>query len=225
MKRIKTMGLALVAIMAIGVVLAGSASASTILTFRDSSGPLANGTEIKASSSNLVTVTTSGTLECENSIISATTTNNKSSKLLSLSEKDEEFGNFLEIPGACKTSIGAPVEIVTSKFPWKLEFKASGAAGTNYVKSGVTKGKVTFTSEFLVPELGAKNKCEFEAAKITSSFNAGAPGKPVPLAFTTTNQIFKLNAKFPNTASICPKEGKLSGNWTVSDAVGTVEVE
>jgi len=227
MKRIKIMGLALVAIMAIGVVLAGSASASTKITMKDPLGGLASGATIAAHSTNLVTVTTAGTLECENSLITGTlsTSGVNESTIKANSSSDEENGTFLGIPGACKTSIGAPVEIVTSKFPWLLEFKASGSAGTNEVKSEVSKGKVTFTSEFLVPELGEKNKCEFEAGKIISSFNAGSPGSPVPLEFTTTNQLFKLNKTYPNTAAICPKEGHLSGTWTVSDSNGGITVE
>ncbi len=47
----------------------------------------------------------------------------------------------------------------------------------------------------------------------------------MPLVFTTTNQLFKLNKKAAGTAAICPPEGKLSGEWNVTDANGAVPVE
>ena len=61
MKRMRIMGLSLVAVFALAAVFAGSASAKTqVLTLKTSSGPLAPGDEINAESSDLMFITTSG---------------------------------------------------------------------------------------------------------------------------------------------------------------------
>jgi len=210
-KRIKIMGLALVAVFAMSAVAVSSASAKTVLTLRAGGTPLAAGTHIVAVSHNLVTVTAAGNLECETDELEEVVLNNESTKDKGTSETgmSRNFGTYLGIPGACKTSAAGPAMITTSNYPWPEE---ATTKGTN-----VTKGtkKITFTSEFLALE-GPNNKCTFEDAKITSTFKPGAHGSPTPLEFTTTNAKFKLNSKAPGTAPICPKEGLLSGNWTVT---------
>src|SRR5450631_3478578 len=192
MKRIKIMGLALVAILAMSALVASTASAkeSKNLVLKDPSGIIPAGKTITASSTNLVTVTAAGTLECEHAELPTVLTNNSSTKDLGKSTEDLNYGNYLEIPGACKTSSAGPAIITTSAFPWSAEFANKGGKGAETEKG--TK-KVTFTSTFL--GLAPPNKCTFEAAKISSTFAIGKEGSPVPLAFTTTNQIFKLNKK------------------------------
>jgi hypothetical protein len=219
MQRIKIMGLALVAVLAMSALVASSASAkeSKNVVLKDKVGLIAAGTVITATSHNLITTTAAGNLECETAELPVTLTNNNATKVLGTSTTDLNYGNYLGIEGACKTSAAGPAIITTSAFPWSASFTNKGVETEKGTK------KVTFTSTFL--GLAPPNKCTFEAAKLLSKFAIGKEGKPVPLAFTTTSQVFKLNKKAPGTAAICPPEGKLGGEWTVTDPNGAVSVE
>ncbi len=225
MKRFKIMGLATVAVLASAMALAGTASAATLVKFIDPKGEVPVGTVITATSHNLTTTTSAGILECETDELPGTLENNNASKVHAVSNASLNYGNFEEAlvgPGACKTSVGIPVFIETSEFPWPNEFKVAKGVGAAETKG--TK-KVAFTSTYAYPPLGENNKCEFEASSIKSKFAAGTPGHPVPVELETENGKFKLNKKLPHTASICPKEGLLNGDWTEADANGTVEEE
>ena len=220
MQRIKIMGLALVAILAMTALVASTASAkeSKNLVLKDPSGVIPAGTVVTASSTDLVTVTAAGNLECEDAALPTKITSNSAAKDLGTSSEDLNYGDYLGIEGACKTSAAGPAIITTSDFPWSASFSDKGAEE----EKGTSK--VTFTSTFLALE-GPKNKCTFEASKIKSTFPVGKEGHPVNLEFTTTNQTFKLNSKAPDTAAICPKTGLLSGNWNVTDTNGQVTNE
>jgi hypothetical protein len=223
MQRIKIMGLALVAVLAMSAMVASTASAkapkeSKLLVLKDPSGVIPNGTLVTATSTNLVTVTSAGNLECEHAELPTKITTNSAVKDLGTSSEDLNYGDYLGIEGACKTSAAGPAIITTSAFPWPSSFSDKGAQEEKGTK------KVTFTSTFLALE-GPKNKCTFEAAKLKSTFPVGKAGHPVNLEFVTANQVFKLNKKAPDTAAICPTEGKLSGNWNVTDANGQVTNE
>jgi|ERR1035438_5563065 hypothetical protein len=220
MQRIKIMGLALVAVLAMSALVASTAFAkeSKDLIIKDPSGVVPTGTLITATSTNLTTVTAAGNLECEHNVLPSTLSINSAVKDKSSSSSESSFGDYLGIEGACKTSAAGPAIINTSEFPWPVEFSDKGTATVKGTK------KVAFTSTFLALE-GPKNKCTFEAAKIVSTFAVGKAGSPVPVEFTTTNQIFKLNKKAPDTAAICPPEGKLSGNWAVTDSNGQISDE
>ncbi len=220
MQRIKIMGLALVAILAMTALVASTASAkeSKNLVLKDPSGVIAAGATVTATSTNLTTVTAAGNLECENAALPTVIKTNSAAKDLGTSSEDLNYGDYLGIEGACKTSAAGPAIITTSDFPWSASFSDKGAEEEKGNK------KVVFTSTFLALE-GPKNKCTFEASKIKSTFPVGKEGHPVNLEFTTTNQSFKLNSKAPDTAAICPKTGLLSGNWNVTDANGQVTNE
>ena len=226
MKRFKLMGLAAFAVLAMSAVLVSSASAVNVV-LRDPTGIVPAGTVTTAASTNLTTVTAAGNLECEHNVLPATLANNNSSKVKATANEELSFGNYLGIEGACKTSAAGPAIIETKDFPWPVEYKYSGTLKTGevFVKGNpLGTKKIEFVTTFLAIE-GPKNKCTFAGGKILSKFPAGPAGKPVPLLFTTTNQIFKLNKKAPNTAAICPPEGKLSGEWTATDANGAISVE
>jgi hypothetical protein len=213
------MGLsAVAAVVACSGVLTSAAPAATVGIIRDPTGIVPTGTLITATSTDLTTVTAAGNLECEHNVLPSVLTVNSASKDKSISSEEKAFGDYLGIEGACKTSAAGPATISTSNFPWPMEFTTKGVATVKGTK------KVAFTSTFLALE-GPKNKCTFEAAKIVSTFPVGKAGSPVPVEFTTTNQVFKLNKKAPDTAAICPTEGKLSGNWAVTDANGVVSDE
>ena len=217
MKRIKMMGASVIAVAALSGLLASSAMAGAIGIIKDPTGVVPAGTVITAQSTNLTTVTAAGNLECEHNVLPSTLTVNNAAKDKSLSSEEKAFGSYLGIEGACKTSAAGPALIETKNFPWPMEFSTKGLATVKGTK------KVGFTSTFLA--LSPPNKCTFEASKIVSTFPVGAAGSPVPVVFTTTNQLFKLNKKAPGTASICPPTGQLSGTWNVTDANGVVTDE
>ncbi len=206
MRRIRIAGLCLVAVFALGA-MASSASAKTVLTLKTKKGALTSGSEVKAFSSNLVFKTAAGNLECsENTLTGALETNGAAKdkgKVTTETSKGKEAG------GLCKTSAFGPAEIVSSGFPWKIEFTTKGV-----VKLKGTK-KVTFTSTFP----GAGNaKCIFESSKVESKFNTSGP-----VTITTSKQVFKRAKK--GSAEICPEKGELSGEFNVTSGGETVEAE
>ena len=213
MKQIRTVGLWLAAMLAVGSALATGASASTVLIGRTAKGPLAKGAELKATSSNLKFVTSSGNLECSSNILTGTVTLNESAKDKGTITEESSTGK--EAEGDCKTTtVLGRAKIEAKGFPWPTEFTTKGA---NTVKG--TK-KVTFKSTF--PEAG-NIECIFESAKVSSKFTVGAHGKPVPVELTTSNQVFKRSKEGSNAA--CPKEGKLSGTFSTTSGGEVVESE
>jgi len=224
MKQVKTVSLCFAAALAIGAMFASTASAvvkppkeSKNLVIRDPAGVVPTGTTLNAATSNLVTVTAAGNLECEHGLLPVTLTTNSATKVLGTSTSDFNYGSYLGVEGACKTSAAGPAIITTSAFPWSAAFTNKGLETEKGTK------KVTFTSTFL--GLAPPNKCTFEAAKLTSTFTVGKEKAPVPLKFTTPSQLFKLNKKAAGTAPICPPSGTLSGEWTVTDVNGVVSTE
>jgi len=215
MNRMKMMGLCLVAVFAFAA-LATTASAKTVLDLSTSEGSLKAGDPVATFSSNLIFETSAGNLECEENELKGTLTINDAAKDKASVTAEESKGNYLEIPGACKTSATGPVIIVSSGFPWPVEFIKSGA--------GKVKGskKVTFDSTFLALE-GPNNHCTFEAATVKNTFNASTTKEPVTI--TTTKQKFKHNKKAPNQTALCPTEGVLSGTFNATSAGKTVETQ
>jgi hypothetical protein len=213
MKQIRTVGLLLMALLAIGAALASSASAKTVLIGRTAKGPLAKGAELKASSTNLKFVTSAGNLECTSNVLTGTVSVNEAAKDKGTITEESSTGN--EAEKDCKTTtVLGRTKIKAEGFPWPTEFTTKGV---NTVKG--TK-KVAFRSIF--PE-ASNVECIFESSKVTSSFTVGAHGKPVPAEITTTNQVFKLSKKGSNAA--CPKEGKLSGTFAITSNGEVVETE
>jgi hypothetical protein len=204
----RIMGLSLVAMFAVAAVFAGAASAKTVLTLKTAKGALAPGAELKAESSNLVFVTSSGNLECTSNILEGTVENNGAAKDKGSVTKESSTGE--EAGGLCKTTTGlGPASIESSGFPWPIEYTTKGTSSLKGSK------KVTFTSTF--PGAGGA-KCTYEAAKVASTFNTSGV-----ITQTTTNQVFKANKKTSNPA--CPKEGKLSGSFKLFSGDEAVEAE
>jgi hypothetical protein len=213
MRYIKTVGLLLMAALAVSAALAAGASAKTVLIGKTAKGPLVKGDELKASSANLKFVTSAGNLECTSNVLTGTVEVNESKKDKGKITEESSTGN--EAEKDCKTTtVLGRTKIEAKGFPWPAEFTTKGV---NTVKG--TK-KVAFRSIF--PEAG-NVECIFESSKVTSSFTVGAHGKPVPAEITTTNQVFKLSKKGSNAA--CPKEGKLSGTFAITSNGEVVETE
>ncbi len=210
MKRMRIMGLSLVAVFALSAVFAAGAFAkATPLTLKTAKGPLASGAAITASSSNLVFVTSTGNLECSSNILEGTLTNNGATKDKGSITAESSTGTEPEGKGTlCKTTTPfGPAVIEAKHLPWSVEFTNKGTA--------TVKGKkVAFTSVF--PGGGPGAECTYEAAKVNSTFTVGGP-----LTLTTTEQLFKKNKKLSN--SLCPETGKLSGTFSVTSGGETVE--
>jgi hypothetical protein len=170
MKRIKMLGMSVVAVLAFSGLLASSALAGAIGIIKDPAGVVPVGTLITAESTNLTTVIAAGNLECEHNVLPSALSVNSAAKDKSASSEGKAFGSYLGIEGACKTSSAGPATIETKNFPWPMEFTTKGVSTVKGTK------KVGFTSTFL--GLAPPNKCTFEASKIVSSFPVGPPANP-----------------------------------------------
>lgn len=206
MKRLSIVGL-LVAALCLMITGSALAKGATNLTLSTAKGPLAAGASVTASSSNLIFETSAGNLECSSNILEGTVGNNGSKKDKGSITKEESKGG--EAGGLCKTTtpFGA-AEISTSNLPWSDEFTSKGV---NEVKGK----KVSFTSTF--PGAGGV-KCTFEASKVKSTFKIGGA-----LKITTSKQKFKASKSLSNPQ--CPKEGTLSGEFSVTSGGETVTSE
>lgn len=194
--------------LALTLVAAASAGKPTDLTSKTAKGPLKAGQELKAESTNLVFTTSSGNLECTRNVITGTVQINNAKKDQGPITSESSTGpEELEgKPGACHTTTPLKQTIITvSNLPWTAVFTDKGV---NEVKAK----KVSFTSHF-----GGGIACTFEASKVKSTFNVGGP-----TIIETTKQKFKGN-KGNNPA--CPKEGTLSGKWSVTSEGEVVETE
>jgi len=215
MKRMRIMGLCLVVAFAVAAVFASGASAKKLF-LSTAAGELKAGDPLNTFSSNLIFETSAGNLECEeNELGGKLETNGGGSDKASVTEESSK-GNYLEIPGACKTSATGPVIIVSSGFPWPVQFKSNG--------TGKVKGtkKVTFDSTFLALE-GPNNHCTFEASKVAFSFTVTAVKAPVELK--TVKQTFKHAKKAPNQTALCPASGVLSGTFDAKKGKGGEVIE
>jgi hypothetical protein len=193
------------AVLAVSVSAAAGSSTPKNLTASTAKGPLVAGQEVKGVSTNLTFVTAAGNLECSSNVIVGTEKTNGAKTIEGTITEESSTG---EEPGhKCKTTtpLGA-AEIKATGFPWPTKFSYKGV---NEVKG--TK-KVSFTSVF-----SGGVTCTFEASKVKSTFTIGGPAR-----IHTNNQVFKTS-KTSNPA--CPKEGKLSGEWTLTSDGETVESE
>ena len=207
MKRISVLLIALFAVVAISALSVAGASAKekTVLKLSTAKGALAPGAKVKDFSSNLITETPEGNLECEESTIGWELKKNGATKDEGSATEDNEAGSYEGL--GCKTSLGA-AKITASGLPWPIKLSDKG--------SGEIKGnkKVVFTSEFLAG--AAKGvSCTLEASKVKFAFNTTGPVK-----LTVTKQKFKA-AK--NGNPLCPKEGHLSGEFNMTSEGEPVE--
>jgi hypothetical protein len=201
MKRMRMMGLCLIAVFAVS---ATSASAKSLTLSTAGKGVLTKGTTVTNFSSNLVFTTVAGNLECEEVTLSGPLGTNGEAKDKGEVTSSISQGNYLEIPGACKTSATGPVFVESSKLPWTSTFSLKGGE--------VAGKKITFTTTFLALE-PPNNKCTFEASK--SKFTYATPITTTPASNTliTTAQKFKHAKKAPNQSALCPAEGTLGGEF------------
>jgi hypothetical protein len=126
---------------------------------------------------------------------------------------------------SCPTTTPLGNAVVTAEdLPWKQSFTSKGksttvGAGSIDGLTGKPEG-VRFKAEF--PEGGGAS-CVWEAKKVKSSFVVGTPGLPVAVEPVTNEAKFKSVKAESNPA--CPKEGKLSSQFTTTVKGGPLESE
>jgi hypothetical protein len=213
MRSAKAVGIVVLALLAIGALMATTASAAKEkppLVLRTAKGVLKEKAEVKATSKNVVTTTTAGKVECTETVLTGeVTTNEKPKNILSYATATLTGA---EAEKACKSSVAAGAAKVTaSHVPWREELSAEGKA--------VLKG-VAIEEDFANGE-----KCVY-TARAKGKSNVGAHEKPE--AITQTFEKGKLELKKHGTTgseTTCPKEGELSGTFTLTSAGETVEAE
>ena len=172
MRTTRILGMSLSIAMICGALSVGSAYArDTNLILRDPTGVLPVGTPVTAASSNLIEATAEGNLECEDSELSATLSNNDLAKVATVVTATHFFGDYLGIGGACKTSADGPALFEAEGLPWNEEPTAKGdltLSGRKQVHGPTTKLEIVET--FLALE-GSHDKCTYEAGKIKSTFS------------------------------------------------------
>lgn len=208
MKRFRVVGLVVVAMFALTALVGTAvASAPKNLTLKTAKGALAANAQVTGSSSNLIFKTSAGNLECSKNVIEGTVGNNGGKKDSGSITKESSTGE--EAGGLCKTTTPLGIAKIESKnLPWSIVFTDKGVAE-------VKGKKVAFTSVF--PN-GGNATCTFETSKVKSSFAIGGPVK-----ITVAKQKFKINKKI--STSVCPKEGTLEGEFSVTSNSETVESE
>ncbi len=215
MRRIGILVIALASVVAFSAMSVASASAKKVVILAQEEDALPNGTIIEDFSSNLITTSEAGNLECEESTITWELTANSLPKVLGANATDLESGNFEGKPGACKTSLGAAT-VTAGGYPWSVALLKNG--------KGEIKGtpKVKFTAKWLPGSAGYPVACTFEATKVKFTWNAPkseeVPTKEVKLTVT------KAKFKAPKGGvPLCPKKGELSGEFNMTAGGKPVE--
>lgn len=203
MQRIKVMGLALVAVLAMSAITAGAASATAVLTLGDpvSGAPLTSGTEIEMYG-GINFETPSGPMNCSEYGLSGfygkVVTNLATKDTVSISGPLEIFGNVNGL-GACEapTVLGPATVFQVSGFPSTLTLTTSGSAKLSPNEGA---GKVAFKMEF-----SGGVVCYYQRAYLTGS--VGVPLSPKPAELEFTSQKFGLNGTL-STKKTCLLLGK-----------------
>jgi hypothetical protein len=211
MKRLRLVGLSIIAVALLGAALASSASG--YLAFTTKRGILPAPTPLTKFWEWLIfafsTAGGSGSLNCSGATMTGVLETNAAKKDDAVIET--AFGGE-GMGSACESSLG-PATLTGAQEPWPNEFTEK--------KEWTVKGtkKVAFTVSFLAVE---GLSCTYEASKVKSTFNAGPQGNPEPVTISTSKQVFKA-AKKSNAA--CPKSGELSGNVKAVADGETIEAE
>ena len=197
-----------------------TASAALRLVIRDPEGVVAPGTLLTATSSNASFKAATGTVDCENTLVPATLSNNGEVIDKSIASEALSFGDYEGITGACATSAAGPTDVTWSGFNWTIEYRASGKVTI----TGSLK-KVLATITFLAVE-PPHNTMTWEAdKKLAATIVVGSTGHPAPLELAMHEQGFRIPKKICGIECIYPRELTLSGSWTLTDADGALSAE
>ena len=194
-----------VAALALGLAGAPGASAAAGLVLKTTSGPLAGGAPITATSTNAVLSTSGGgSVECEESTLSGTLANN-GAKTDGMSVANAAFaGDYQSMLGACKFSLGGTAITEAQRLPWKLEIGGKEAFLTGNVRLSVS-----------FPQTLPEVTCVYEGKKDAAAVLLGA----------------QLTVEFNNAPSVlvegapesCPANGGLTATFTFTSGGKQVE--
>lgn len=185
MQRVKVMGLALVAVLAMSAITAGAASATRVLRLTDAGVPLTSGTEIEMYG-GINFETPSGPMNCSEYGLSdfygKVVTNLATKDTVSISGPLEIWGNVGGL-GACEapTVLGPATVSQVEGFPSTLTLTSVGTA-----KLVPTAGKLVLKMEFTGGVV-----CYYQRASLTG--DVGVPLSPKPAELEFTSQKFALN--------------------------------
>ncbi len=170
-------------------------------------GPLAPGTPVEASSSNLVFSSSAGNVECNESTLAGTlTTNNSTTDVISFESAALE-GNPTLFPDECPSASG-PLVVEPVGLPWIAGISSKGA--------GLLKGRDGVTVE---NEEGLA--CTYEAAKLALAF-ANTTSGPEVLNFQS--QVVALGkGATQGELEHCVPQGTLSGTFKLESGGEVVE--
>jgi hypothetical protein len=203
MRRIRILGVGLLAVLALGAALAssGSAAPNKPLTMKAEEEALKNGAKLTKKGQTVVTAG-GRSIECAETTFGSTLTTNGLAKDKGTLTEASFAG---EGDGACVSGLG-PASITASDLPWPTEISSKGTVTIKGTK------KVAFTVTFTGQP--GEPKCTLEASKFVSTFTPGEAGKPIPMVLTASDQTFKLNKKV--SAASCAKDASVSGIYDVT---------
>ena len=204
MQRIKVMGLALVAVLAMSAITAGAASATTVLRLTDpeTGAPLTPGTEIEMYD-GINFETPSGPMNCSEYGMSGfygkVVTNLATKDTVSISGPLEIWGNVAGL-GACEapTVLGLATVSQVEGFPSTSTLTSVGTA-----KLVPNAGKLILKMEFTGGAV-----CYYQRASLTG--DVGVPLSPKPAELEFRSQKFTLNSTL-STKKTC----KLLGSYVL----------
>jgi len=202
MRRSRVVGICLATALALTAVVASSAAAATITIKEAKGAALKNGSAIKGFSSNLKFTTSSGNLECTENTMLGTLTENSGAPTNGLIES----GTFTGAGGAeCNTTfpLKPKAKITAENFSWKLTAEEENATTAKDIIKEGTKGPIAFTA--VIKGLAT---CKFEAASLTSTSELNKAPLTIKLAAKQ-----KMTSK---NGGLCPKEGELTGSFTLT---------
>lgn len=201
MQRIKVMGLALVAVLAMSAITAGVASATRVLRLTDpqTSLPLTSGTEIEPYGGINFETSSHATMNCSEYGLSdfygKVETNLATKDTVSISGPLEIWGNVGGL-GACEapTVLGPATVSQVEGFPSTLTLTSVGTA-----KLVPNAGKLVLKMEFTGGVV-----CYYQRASLAG--DVGVPLSPKPAELEFTNQKFTLNG-ITSTKKTCLQFG------------------
>ena len=170
-------------------------------------GPLAPGTPVEASSSNLVFSSSAGTVECNESTLAGTLSTNDSTTDLIKFEAAELEGSGTVFPDECASASGSLV-VQPVGLPWTAGISSKGA--------GLLKGRDGVTVE---NEEGLA--CTYEAAKLALAFSNTTSG---PEVLNFQSQVVALGkGATQEEREHCVSQGTLSGTFQLESGGEVVE--
>ncbi len=213
MRRIKIIGLALCAVVALSAVISATASAKPVPPLEEypTMRFIEKGDPMQFVSDEVVLATSVGNIQCSVGELDATLESN-GLKTDEFSITGAMFNGAGGAPCSGPTSLGdATVVAMPPTGGWLGTFKTNGTSevigNPNLIGNPDLLVSVTFGE--LVPAV----HCTWEASKVKSSFDAD--GRPIQI--TEADEKFKVDRSMSDAA--CPRTGTMSASWTLTTSV------